>query len=75
MTRRSDRSAAGAANGEARYRNHIEDRLEASINEVLGVMDTSSDEGEIIRYRTGGPGNPWVPAFNPGRGRRGIEDQ
>jgi hypothetical protein len=73
--RRRSRQRVRDEENQARYRHHVEDRLEASINEVLGAMETSSDEGEILRHRTGGPGNPWVPASNPGRGRRGIEDQ
>jgi hypothetical protein len=56
----------------------IEAQLDASLEEAFGAMDTSSDEGEVLRTRAGGPGQPWVPAqpkaSTPGRGRRGMED-
>jgi hypothetical protein len=77
--RRRSRQRVRDEEHRARRRNDIEVRLDASIAEVLGAMDTSSDEGEVIRTRAGGPGNPWVQAqpkaSNPGRGRRGMEDQ
>jgi hypothetical protein len=56
----------------------IEAQLDASLEEAFGAMETSSDEGEVLRTRAGGPGHPWVPAqpkaSTPGRGRRGMED-
>ena len=79
--RRRSRQRVRDAERQARYMHHVDERLSASINEVITALDTSSEEGEvIIRHRTGGPGRPWATAPNPGpsvhrdRGRRGIAE-
>ena len=79
--RRRSRQRVREADRQGRYINRLDERLSASINDVITALDTSSDEGEvIIRHRTGGPGRPWVTAPNPGpsvhrdRGRRNIAE-